>query len=197
MPTSKTIVISTDSGLSGTVWMGDSDGWVVATDSDLYDITLTGDNLYWLEFVEEGGYPSSLGGNIGYGKYKIQIDSYVIYVDFRDSDFLDPSLDPDPYYQYNMLLRWNTNSRLEQEHIDHTWHEVSPDSTVGIWEGGRKQSGDPPTTQRFVPTVPANLTLTAPGNRPKLAWDASAPLGGNVTYEVWRKKGGLTWSEIA
>lgn len=71
----------------------------------------------------------------GYGKYRIKINSDSVFFDFRDADYYD-SYDADVWLHY-------TSGTGFYEPASGNRYDISNNSTVGIWEHGRKSSGTP------------------------------------------------------
>lgn len=115
--------------------------------------------------------------------------SNIIYIDWRDCDYQDLNSFGTGYNTADIIIRWNAGTS-HFEHRDHyngtTWYGISQDSTVGIWDGNRKNNTIP-AYDHFQPTIPHNLTYTPNNNHPELMWNASEQFNGNVTYIIRRK----------
>lgn len=174
----------------GTAWNGINEGWTICSDNDLLNITLTGYSPFWLDFITDDGPGSGEDGTIVHGKYKLQMGSNIVYIDWRDCDYQDLNSFGTGYNTADIIIRWNAGTS-HFEHRDHyngtTWYGISQDSTVGIWDGNRKNNTIP-AYDHFQPTIPHNLSYTPNNNHPELMWNASEPYNSNVTYIIRRKK---------
>ena len=181
------------------VW--DENYEITNTDSVLENsLELTGStynqngNFYngWDFISSEGSYNDGLtdnyGGVIGYGKYKIELESnssHYIYVDYRNCQYpgncdnSSTSLnDIAILYEFTGTLyrfKWKNLGGAPAD----TWHTLNFGDIIII-----DRCPDPPTTTCFQPTNPSNLTYTVVNSNPRLSWTESYP--SNATYNVYR-----------
>ncbi|GEM_PF-1365123 len=173
----------------GTAWNGINEGWSICTGSNYLIITLTGYSPFYLDFITNDQATQGPDGTIVHGKYKLQMGSNIVYIDWRDCDYQDLNGFGTNYNTADLMIRWNSvNNRFEhQDKLNQTiWHGISQDSTVGIWDGNRKNNSIP-MLDHFQPTIPEGLTYSNTNNHPDIEWRRSEPYNGNVTYKVKRK----------
>ncbi len=192
IPPGNTVILTAE----GTAWNGINEGWTICTDNNLLNITLTGESLYYLDFITDDQANQGPHGTICHGKYKMQMGSNIVFIDWRDCDYNDLNSQGTNYITADIYIRWNPGM-MRFEHKDKvlpTWHGISPNSTVGIWDGNRK-TNNIPAFDHFQPTNPTNLTkLSDYNNHPRFIFDESiAPTDPNnlssITYNIFRRTG--------
>ena len=134
------------------------------------------------------GLTDNYGGVIGYGKYKIELESntsHYIYVDYRNCQY-PGNCDSGNSFGIDVVIFYeHVNNAYEYKWKNFggtptdTWHTLNFGDTIII-----DKCTTPPTTTCFQPTNPSYLTYAVVNSNPRLSWTASYPP--NATYNVYR-----------
>ncbi|MCH7762154.1 MAG: leucine-rich repeat domain-containing protein [Candidatus Marinimicrobia bacterium] len=137
----------------------------------------------------DDGLTVSYGGVVGYGKYKIELETntdHYIFVDYRNCQYpsncdVNPPLrenDIVVFYEYvNNAYKYKWKA-LGGNPSD-IWHTLNFGDTIII-----DPCSTPPTTSCFQPTNPSSLNYSVVNNSPLFTWTASYP--NNSKYNLFR-----------
>jgi hypothetical protein len=124
----------------------------------------------------------------GYGKYKLTVEGKYFYLDYRDDRIgYYGDFGPSTGHPIDIYIKYDHNSEelsINSYNDESHWLGISQNTTINIWE--LKGMGAP-STAKFEPYVPENLTISLSSGKPLLNWDHHSPAEDYwIGYKIYR-----------